>query len=248
MAYYRFEVDNLGIYEAVEKFCSKQDSRRLKKPDGSWLTKAGEKFPGAVSFWTEVGLHQYVNSGLQDWHCSVIKGKVKILVLNSCPQNILYRDQHQVIFSAENLPKIQDLSLEEFKIYYYGNKIPQRSFSGSPWEQKVNYCRSLRVGNLAVSSGTVSIDAHGDVVGKDNPYLQASQCLKIIEESFQKLGFKRSNIIRTRMFVTNIQYFEEFSRAHHDFFLDHPPVTSMVEVKALVRPEFLIEIEAEAHG
>lgn len=71
---YRFVCDDIGIYEAVDKNCSRDDKRRDGKPDGSWLPKVGEKYPGAISFWTEKGLKKYHRSGLRDWHYSVVDG------------------------------------------------------------------------------------------------------------------------------------------------------------------------------
>lgn len=93
---YRFIVGNIGIYEAVEKDCPKDDLRRLNKPDGSWLPKIGEKYPGAISFWTEKGLKKYRESGLMDWHKSVVIGKVDMIMIDR-PSEILYEDEYQII-------------------------------------------------------------------------------------------------------------------------------------------------------
>lgn len=86
----------------------------------------------------------------------------------------------------------------------------------------------------------------GDVYGVGDATAQTRRCLEIIEEAIAQLGLDRSHIIRTRMFVTDISKWESFGRAHGEFFRDHPPATSMIEVKALISPELLIEIEADA--
>ncbi len=96
--FYRVVCDDVGIYEAVDKFCPRSDERRKNKPDGSWLPKVGQNFPDAISYWTEKGFQKYKNSGLFDWHKGVIDGKIKILELNKKPENILYKDEFQIIF------------------------------------------------------------------------------------------------------------------------------------------------------
>ena len=98
----RFEVGNIGIYAAVENDCPKDDSRREKKPDGSWLPRVGMKFPGAISFWTEVGLDKYTRSGLRSWHESVVTNEVEILEIDSDDVEILYQDELQVIGSLKS--------------------------------------------------------------------------------------------------------------------------------------------------
>lgn len=122
----------------------------------------------------------------------------------------------------------------------------QRVFSGAPWEPKVGYCRAIRMGNIIAVTGTVSLDKNGELHGIDDAYAQAKRCLEIIENAIQSLGGERRNIIRTRMFVTDIKRWREFGRAHGEFFADCPPATTMVEVKSLIDPRMLIEIEADA--
>ncbi|WP_372367959.1 RidA family protein [Candidatus Uabimicrobium sp. HlEnr_7] len=121
----------------------------------------------------------------------------------------------------------------------------KRVFSGSPWEEKVAYCRAIKVGNNIYVSGTSSIK-DGKVYAANDGYEQTKRCFEIIRESLQEFGADVHCIVRTRMFVTDISRWEEFSRAHFAVFKDNPPVTTMVEVKALIDPEMLIEIEAEA--
>lgn len=103
MAFYRVVVDKIGIYEAVDRDCPKTDPRREKKPDGSWLPKAGPRFPGAISYWTEFGWKTYRESGLYDWHRSVVKGMVQVIELDHEPELVLYRDEFQIISPRPDL-------------------------------------------------------------------------------------------------------------------------------------------------
>jgi len=121
----------------------------------------------------------------------------------------------------------------------------RRAFSGSPWEKKVAYCRAIKVGRHIYVSGTTSIK-DGKVHAANDGYEQAKRCFEIIRESLQEFGTDVHCIVRTRMFVTDINRWEEFSKAHYAVFKDNPPVTTMVEVKSLIDPDMLIEIEAEA--
>lgn len=125
------------------------------------------------------------------------------------------------------------------------NQPMQRVNSGAPWEKQVGYCRAIRVGDQIHISGTAPVDDQGNVVATDG-YAQAKQCLKIIQTALQELGTDCHAIVRTRMFVTDISRWQEFSKAHHEFFEAHPPTTTMVQVSALIDPAMLIEIEAEA--
>jgi enamine deaminase RidA (YjgF/YER057c/UK114 family) len=122
----------------------------------------------------------------------------------------------------------------------------RRTFSGAPWEAKVGYCRAIRMGNTIAVTGTTSLDADGSVHALDDAYAQAKRCLEIVENAIVPLGANRSNVIRTRMFVTDITRWEEFGKAHGEFFDSCPPATTMVEVRALIDPRMLIEIEADA--
>jgi enamine deaminase RidA (YjgF/YER057c/UK114 family) len=122
----------------------------------------------------------------------------------------------------------------------------ERFFSGAPWEKKVAYCRVLRAGTFIFVSGTAPVDEQGKVFEPKNAYAQARRCLEIIQQSLQKAGVPLSCVVRTRMFVTDISAWADYGRAHQEFFADHPPVTSMIEVQGLIDPEMMIEIEAEA--
>ncbi|MFP4299288.1 MAG: RidA family protein [Spirulinaceae cyanobacterium] len=122
----------------------------------------------------------------------------------------------------------------------------KRVFSGAPWEVKAGYCRAIQVGQNIYISGTTPIDETGQVFAPNNAYAQAKRCLEIIEKALQELGTDIRSVIRTRMFVTDISQWAEYGKAHQEFFSEHPPATSMVEVSKLIDPAMLIEIEAEA--
>jgi len=122
----------------------------------------------------------------------------------------------------------------------------KRTFSGAPWEKKVGYCRAIRMGNTVAVTGTASIADDGKVFAVGKPYEQTKRCLEIIETAIAPLGATLKDIIRTRIFVTDISQWQEFGRAHGEFFADHPPATTMVEVKALIDPDMMVEIEADA--
>lgn len=122
----------------------------------------------------------------------------------------------------------------------------QRVFSGAPWEAKVGYCRAVRAGDAIHVTGTAPVAEGGGVHAPGDGYEQARRCFEIIAGSLEELGVGLDAVVRTRMYVTDISRWEEFGRAHHEFFADHPPATTMVEVSALIDPEMLIEIEADA--
>jgi enamine deaminase RidA (YjgF/YER057c/UK114 family) len=122
----------------------------------------------------------------------------------------------------------------------------QRVFSNAPWESKVGYCRAIRKGNLIFVTGTAAVDDQGKAFEPGNAYAQARRCLFIIERALKELGTDLSSVVRTRMFVTDISRWQEFGRAHGECFRSFPPATTMVEVKSLIDPDMLIEIEADA--
>lgn len=122
----------------------------------------------------------------------------------------------------------------------------QRVFSGAPWEKEVGYCRAVRAGSTVAVTGTVALDEHGGIYAPGDAYAQAKRALEIIERAIQGVGAERKQIVRTRMFVTDISRWREYGRAHGEFFEKFPPATTMVEVKALIDPAALIEIEADA--
>lgn len=122
----------------------------------------------------------------------------------------------------------------------------KRVCTGTRWEQEVGYCRVLRAGDHIYVTGTAPVDEDGCVFAAGDAYAQAGRCLQIIEKALSELGATMEDVVRTRMFVTDIQRWKEFGRAHRECFAKHPPATSMVEVQSLIDPAMLIEIEADA--
>ncbi|MGK7394961.1 MAG: RidA family protein [Candidatus Cyclobacteriaceae bacterium M3_2C_046] len=118
--------------------------------------------------------------------------------------------------------------------------------SGAKWEDLVGYSRAVKMGQFIEISGTTAIDQHNQVVGKGDIYEQTRFIIEKIRITLQKLGADLSHVVRTRMYVTDISQWEQAGRAHGAFFKDIKPATSMIEVKALIEPELLIEIEATA--
>ena len=122
----------------------------------------------------------------------------------------------------------------------------RRAFTGAPWESKVGYCRALRSGPHVWVTGTVAVDDDGAVHAPGDAHAQARRALEIIERALAEVGANTSDVVRTRMFVTDITRWQEIGRAHGEFFAAHPPTTTMVEVSGLIDPAYLVEIEADA--
>jgi len=118
--------------------------------------------------------------------------------------------------------------------------------SGAQWEEIVGYSRAVRIGNLVEVTGTVAVDEHNQVVGVNNPYEQTKYILQKIEKVLERAGASMKDVIRTRIYVTDISRWEEYGKAHGEYFRKIKPCTTMVEIKGLISPEYLVEIEATA--
>lgn len=126
--------------------------------------------------------------------------------------------------------------------------MPERKniSSGAPWESVVGYSRAVRIGQQIAISGTTSVTADGSIAGSNDPYAQTIEILRKIERALEEAGASMSDVLRTRIYVTDISRWSEIARAHSEFFGTIRPATSMVEVRRLIDDAMLVEIEADA--
>ncbi len=122
----------------------------------------------------------------------------------------------------------------------------ERYSSGAPWEEIVGYSRAVKTGPLVQVAGTTATGESGEIVGAGDPYAQAVQCIRNIEAVLARAGASLADVTRTRIYVTNIDHWEEVGRAHGEYFGTAKPAATLVEVSRLVSPEMLVEIEADA--
>lgn len=122
----------------------------------------------------------------------------------------------------------------------------RRTFSGVRWESTTGYCRAIRVGNQIHVSGTAPIAPDGSVFAPGDAYAQTQYCLEVIQTALENLDSGCEEVVRTRLYVTDIDRAEEYAQAHREFFGEHPPANTMVGIQALVDPQMLVEVEVEA--
>lgn len=122
-----------------------------------------------------------------------------------------------------------------------------RVASGAPWEAAVGYARAVRVGPHVHVAGTTALDDEGRLVGEGDAYAQAAQCLRRIRAALEAAGARVEDVVRTRIYVTDVARWEDVGRAHGEVFGEARPAATMVEVRALIDPRMLVEIEAEAY-
>jgi enamine deaminase RidA (YjgF/YER057c/UK114 family) len=117
--------------------------------------------------------------------------------------------------------------------------------SGSPYEKSIGFSRAVRIGNTIAVSGTAPIGPDGKTVGEGDAYVQARRCLQIIKEAIEEAGGRLEDVVRTRIYITDLDVWEQVGKAHGEFFADIRPAATMIVVKSLVDPDWLVEIEAE---
>jgi len=122
----------------------------------------------------------------------------------------------------------------------------EKIFSGTPWEPKVGYSRAIKVGDMVYVSGTTGTDPSGKVLAPGDMYAQTAQAIRNIESALKRLGLGLEYVVRTRIYITKMELWEEAARAHAEFFANIHPATSLIEVSKFIDPEMLVEIEAVA--
>lgn len=138
------------------------------------------------------------------------------------------------------------ISICQRKQLSYGKHAVRRVFTANAiWEKEVGYCRAIRSGHIIAVTGCAPIDTDGNIYAVGHPYEQAKRCLEIALKAIEALDARKEDVVRTRMFVTDILQWKEFGRAHGAVFCHCPPATSMIEVKGLIDKDMMIEIEMD---
>lgn len=125
-------------------------------------------------------------------------------------------------------------------------KRRQRVLTGTIWEERIGFSRAVRVGDMVFVSGTIAADEHGNILHAGSAHLQTLAAFEKAEKALIQLGSSRRDVVRTRMYITNIAHADEVGRAHQEFFLDVMPVATMLQVSAFVSPLALVEVEMDA--
>ena len=155
-----------------------------------------------------------------------------------------FRSEQKSIFHFEF--RKSDNALFCIRITQMQNIQRQNISSGTPWESKAGYSRAVKIGNLVFVAGTTAADSEGRVIAAGDPYQQVKYVFNKIESALKQAGASLEDVVRTRMFVTDIKFFPEVARAHDEFFHNIRPAATLVEISALQLKEMLVEIEVDA--